>query len=430
MNDIKRLVPNLRFPAFTEDGEWREQEFSSLFAFLPNNTLSRADLQEGKGDVYNVHYGDVLIKLNSYTDIQQGKLPAIKTVNDIDKYLKVRLQDGDIVIADTAEDEAVGKCTEIVNVHDTIVVSGLHTIPCRPQIKFAQAYLGYYINSNAFHSKLLPIMQGVKVTSISKTALQNIDLVYPESLEEQKKIAECLSSIDAYIFSINEKVEQLKAHKKSLLQKLFPQGGKTIPEYRFPEFNTEWKKVTLGDIFVERREHSTITDDLPQLSFTIEEGVIYPNNKKTNKRDFLINDKDNKKYLVTYIDDIIYNPANVIYGAIHKNSLCNGVVSPIYKIFSTSQDASFMEYIVRMPEFIQKMSTYMEGTVLKLRTLKPESFLKMEVFIAPSLAEQRKIAECLSSIDKTIEYYTKKSIILEQHKKGLMQQLFPKLKEL
>ena len=158
--------------------------------------------------------------------------------------------------------------------------------------------------------------------------------------------------------------------------------------------------------------------------------VIYPDNKKTNKRDFLINDKDHKKYLVTYIDDIIYNPANVIYGAIHKNSLCNGVVSPIYKIFSTSQDASFMEYIVRMPEFIQKMSTYMEGTVLKLRTLKPESFLKMEVFIAPSLAEQRKIAECLSSVDNTIEYYNQKLVILEQHKKGLMQQLFPKLKEL
>lgn len=430
MNTEKKLVPLLRFPAFQQNEEWKEQKFGSLFSFLPNNTLSRADMKEGKGDVYNVHYGDVLIKLNSYTDIQQGKLPAIKTVNDIDKYLKARLQDGDIVIADTAEDEAVGKCTEIVNVHDTIVVSGLHTIPCRPQIKFAQAYLGYYINSNAFHSKLLPIMQGVKVTSISKTALQNIDLVYPESLEEQKKIAECLSSIDAYIISINEKVEQLKAHKKSLMQKMFPQKGQTAPVFRFPEFNTEWKKVTLGDIFVERREHSTITDDLPQLSFTIEEGVIYPNNKKTNKRDFLINDKDNKKYLVTYIDDIIYNPANVIYGAIHKNSLCNGVVSPIYKIFSTSQDASFMEYIVRMPEFIQKMSTYMEGTVLKLRTLKPESFLKMEVFIAPSLAEQRKIAECLSSIDKTIEYYTKKSVILEQHKKGLMQQLFPKLKEL
>ena len=210
------------------------------------------------------------------------------------------------------------------------------------------------------------------------------------------------------------------------MQKLFPQKGQIAPVFRFPEFNTEWKKVTLGDIFVERREHSTITDDLPQLSFTIEEGVIYPNNKKTNKRDFLINDKDNKKYLVTYIDDIIYNPANVIYGAIHKNSLCNGVVSPIYKIFSTSQDASFMEYIVRMPEFIQKMSTYMEGTVLKLRTLKPESFLKMEVFIAPSLAEQRKIAECLSSVDNTIEYYNQKLVILEQHKKGLMQQLFPK----
>lgn len=77
--------------------------------------------------------------------------------------------------------------------------------------------------------------------------------------------------------------------------------------------------------------------------------------------------------MVTYRDDIIYNPANVIYGAIHKNSLCNGVVSPIYKIFYTDQNADFMECIVRKPSFIQEMTIFMEGTVKKLKTLKPES---------------------------------------------------------
>ena len=145
---IDKHIPRLRFPEFQNEGAWNESLFGDLFMFLPNNTLSRADLKEGAGNVYNVHYGDVLIKLNAYTDIQSEKLPAIKNVADISKYQNARLQNGDIVIADTAEDETVGKCTEIGNTQETVVVSGLHTIPCRPKMKFAQAFLGYYINSN------------------------------------------------------------------------------------------------------------------------------------------------------------------------------------------------------------------------------------------------------------------------------------------
>jgi hypothetical protein len=102
---------------------------------------------------------------------------------------------------------------------------------------------------------------------------------------------------------------------------MFPQAGETKPLVRFKGFDEDWKKVTLSEIFIERHEISTITEGLPQLSFTIAEGVIKPEDRKSNKRDFLIKDKDSKKYLVTYYDDIIYNPANVVYGAIHKNGL-------------------------------------------------------------------------------------------------------------
>ena len=400
MNTKKELIPQLRFPEYTHANSfWLENLVGdSIKTLAPPKKLQSNDYKE------------------------TGKYPII----DQSQEFICGYSDDDSALINKNSKELIvfGDHTCVLKFIDFPFIQGADGIkifePKRAD-EIDVRYLYQYLLSSRIESK-----EYKRHFSELKEKL----FLYPKTINEQTKIADCLFSIDSNISSINEKVEKIKAHKKRLMKKMFPQKGQTAPVFRFPEFNTEWKKVTLGDIFVERREHSTITDDLPQLSFTIEEGVIYPDNKKTNKRDFLINDKDNKKYLITYIDDIIYNPANVIYGAIHKNSLCNGVVSPIYKIFSTSQDASFMEYIVRMPEFIQKMSTYMEGTVLKLRTLKPESFLKMEVFIAPSLAEQRKIAECLSSIDKTIEYYTKKSVILEQHKKGLMQQLFPKLKEL
>ena len=200
----------------------------------------------------------------------------------------------------------------------------------------------------------------------------------------------------------------------------------SIPKVRFHGFKEKWREESLSKLFVERHEISTITESLPQLSFTISEGVIYPNDRKSNKRDFLIKDITNKKYLVTYVGDIIYNPANVIYGAIHRNSLCNGVVSPIYKIFKTEQDSNFMECVVRNPSFISQLSMKTEGTVTKLKTLKPESFLEMIVKIAPSIDEQQKIASYFQSLDSLIQTISKKLASLKQIKAASLQSMFPR----
>lgn len=198
-----------------------------------------------------------------------------------------------------------------------------------------------------------------------------------------------------------------------------------IPKVRFHGFKEKWKEESLFKLFVERHEISTITESLPQLSFTISEGVIYPDDRKSNKRDFLIKDILSKKYLVTYIGDILYNPANVIYGAIHRNSLCDGVVSPIYKIFKTEQDSNFMECVVRNPSFISQLSMKTEGTVTKLKTLKPRSFLEMIVKIAPSIYEQRKIASYFQTLDSLIQTTSKKLASLKQIKAASLQSMFP-----
>lgn len=426
MEKLDKIKPLLRFPAFIQDGEWKEQKFGGLFAFLPNNTLSRADLKEGEGDIYNLHYGDVLIKLNSYTDVQRDKLPAIKTVDDIERYRKACLKDGDIVIADTAEDETVGKCTEIVNVHNTLVVSGLHTIPCRPQIKFAQAYLGYYMNSNAFHNKLLPIMQGVKVTSISKSALQNIDLAFPESLEEQQKIAECLSSIDSYISSINEKVEQLKAHKKSLMQKLFPQGGQTVPEYRFSEFPKDgtWKKMKLGDVTTVINRRNKSSRSLPIYSISNKDGFVLQS-EQFDGLDSESRGYDISLYKIVGRNTFAYNPARINIGSIgYSGNLKEVLISSLYVCFKTTDelDDEFLQCFLKTAEFNQAVENNVEGGIRSY--LFYENFSRIRIAL-PSLQEQKKIATTILSIDDVISKYTNKVSLLNDYKKGLMQQLFP-----
>lgn len=184
-----------------------------------------------------------------------------------------------------------------------------------------------------------------------------------------------------------------------------------------------WIEYELDEILTERNELHLITEDAPQLSFTIEQGVIYPENKKTNKRDFLMKDRDNKKFLLTEYNDIIYNPANLKFGAIHRNALGRGVVSPIYAIFYTDQHPEFIEGIVTNPAFIKRSLKYLEGTVVKLMTLKPRDFVKMRVWI-PCLEEQKKVADFLNVINEIIDTSETEVKNLELQKKAVVNSLF------
>ena len=131
------------------------------------------------------------------------------------------LVDGDVVFADTAEDETVGKCTEVSDIDHQKVISGLHTIPCRPHGKFACGFLGFSLNAPAFHNQLLPLMQGIKVTSISKSALKDTIICYPKSVKEQKLIGNTLQAVNTLITLHQRKLDKLKNIKKALLDKMF-----------------------------------------------------------------------------------------------------------------------------------------------------------------------------------------------------------------
>ena len=190
-------MPEIRFKGFTDP--WEQRKLDEAFDFtVPNNTLSRAELNQESGSVRNVHYGDVLIKYGSVLDAQNDELPFI-TERSKDDFKGALLQNGDIIIADTAEDETTGKVCEIVNIQDKDVVAGLHTMVCRPKNKTAEGYFGYYMNSSSYHHQLLPLMQGIKVLSLSKTNVQKTTVKYPKDKAEQQKIADCLRRIDTLI---------------------------------------------------------------------------------------------------------------------------------------------------------------------------------------------------------------------------------------
>ena len=195
--------------------------FTDGFRLLQNNTFSRDDLSYDVGDVRNIHYGDVLIKYGTVTDIGALSVPCIKPDRNIEKFSSSSyLRNGDIVFADTAEDYTVGKATEIVGVTHQRVLSGLHTIPCRPHDRFAPMFLGHYFNSYHFRRQIYRMIQGIKVSSISKSEIAKTTILTPPC-DVQRKVASVLSEVDHLIEKEAETAIVLQKIRCGLLQQLF-----------------------------------------------------------------------------------------------------------------------------------------------------------------------------------------------------------------
>ena len=216
----KRGLSNKLFEDYSNN--WIAAKFADVFKLLQNNTFSRAELTCEETEILNIHYGDVLIKYGDILDLSKVcDIPFIKNNIDLKRYSETSyLKNGDVVIADTAEDYTVGKTIEIFSASGKRILSGLHTIPCRSLVSFEAKYLGYYLNSYSFRKQILPLIQGTKVSSISKSELQKVKVKYPEP-KEQKRIVSILSLIDEKIYIAEHQLTFLKICKDGLLQQMF-----------------------------------------------------------------------------------------------------------------------------------------------------------------------------------------------------------------
>ncbi|WP_312654128.1 restriction endonuclease subunit S [Aminipila sp.] len=186
------------------DGEWNTIPFNEYFTLLPTNTYSREQLSD-RGAIGNIHYGDVLTKYGCVLS-QNDYIPRVIDTSKLNarQYLKKN----DVIIADTAEDDTVGKAVQVGDVNMPLV-SGLHTMACRPNYPTADGFLGYYINSNFYHDQILPYVTGIKVSSISKKSIGKTEIYIPVDVEEQQAIASVLAAMDEEIKSLEVEVAKI-----------------------------------------------------------------------------------------------------------------------------------------------------------------------------------------------------------------------------
>ena len=361
--------------------DWEQRKLGEVLVSLQNNTLSRADLSNETGIAKNVHYGDVLIKFGEVLDVSEEKLPMISDKSVLTKYKASFLQNGDVIVADTAEDSTVGKCSEIAGLNDEVVLSGLHTIPYRPIEKFASGYLGYYLNSSAYHKQLIPLMQGIKVTSISKSAMQNTEIVYPKSVEEQGKIGNYFQSLDHLITLHHRECVILRKMKVN-----------------------DWEQRKLNEIADRVSEKNKNNEFSEPFTNSAEQGII-------SQRDYfdreIVNNENLNGYYIVRNDDFIYNPRISVtapVGPINRNRLGrNGVMSPLYTVFRTHDiNNLYLEFYFKTTKWHRFMKLNGDsGARFDRFTISSTQFMEMPIPY-PMLDEQIKIGEYFDTLDHLI----------------------------
>lgn len=233
-------------------------------------------------------------------------------------------------------------------------------------------------------------------------------------IEEQQKIAAILTTQDKVIELKEKRLAEKQRQKKYFMQQLFT--GKK----RLPGFSGEWKKTELKNILYERKTYSPKGLEYPHVTLSAE--GIFPKSERYD-RDHLVRDED-KEYKITHKGDICYNPANLKFGAICENTFGDAIFSPIYVTFEVEENICkeyIANYLMRW-DFINAVRKYEEGTVYERMAVKPEDFLKFEIFL-PQIEEQTAIAEVLSAADREIELLQQDIEQEKQKKKALMQLL-------
>ncbi len=417
MSKAKTLLPKLRFPEFRGAAGWKPvtlQEastpvtervgeriltpvsISAGFGFVPQAEKFGRDISGNQYQLYTVvRDGDFVYNKGNSLKFPQGCVYQLQGWGQVaapNVFICFRLKDGysNVFFQNCFEQNMHGK-----------------------QLK-------KHITSGARSNGLL---------NINKENFFGVEIPTP-SLTEQQKIAECLNSVDELIAAQARKVDALKIHKKGLMQQLFPRTGETQPRLRFPEFQNagEWEVRTIGDMFRLINGCAFKPEDWKPTGTPI----IRIQNLNDPFAEFNYSQAPVPERNRVESGDLLFAWSGTLgssFGARVWNGPSGVLNQHIFKVLMDEQQITLqfaLLVLTRVEEDIAKKS---HGFKASFVHVKKSDLVKVELPL-PSLPEQQRIADCLTSLDALIAAQTQKLEALKTHKKGLMQQLFPSPEEI
>ena len=388
-------VPEIRFAGFTDP--WEQRKLGELF-FESNERSSSMEILSvsvAKG-IYPASESD--------RDTNPGaSLVNYKVVHKGDVvYNSMRMWQG-----------AVGSSD-----YDGIVSPAY--VVARPTIELDSTCFGYLLKRPEMLYKYLCDSQGNSkdTQTLKYDRFADIEATMPANLEEQRAISACLESVDHLITLHQRKYDKLVIFKKSMLEKMFPKDGESVPEIRFAGFTDPWEQRKLGELFFESNERSS---SMEILSVSVAKG-IYPaseSDRDTNPGASLVN------YKVVHKGDVVYNSMRMWQGAVGSSDY-DGIVSPAYVVArpTIELDSTCFGYLLKRPEMLYKYLCDSQGNSKDTQTLKYDRFADIEATMPANLEEQRAISACLESVDHLITLHQRKLELLQNIKKSLLDKMF------
>ncbi|MFA7361698.1 MAG: restriction endonuclease subunit S [Candidatus Kapaibacterium sp.] len=422
--ETNKLIPDLRFHEFVNDGEWVNRSIDSVGDVVTGSTPSKEDKEYWGGEFVWVTAQDFKEKyiFNSVLKLtQKGK--------DKSRVIPVN----SVLVTCIASIGLNG-----INKVECATNQQINSVICNSQNHFEFIY--YAISHNNIRLKNMAGQTAVPI--ISKSVFEKFTIQTPQTHKEQLKIASCLSSLDEVIANHNQKLATLKLHKKGLMQNLFPQEGETVPKYRFPEFvnDVEWEQRSIIDTADKKVKWSftggPFGSNLKASDYT-SKGIRIIQLQNIGDGEFnddykIYTSEEKANELLScniYSGEIIISKMGDPVGrACIIPSFLNRCVMASDGIRLVVDEKKYSKYFIyslinskRIREAIEKKAT---GSTRKRIGL--DELRGIELIIPKELDEQQKIAECLSSLDALIKEQEERIEQLKLHKKGLMQGLFPK----
>ncbi len=413
------LIPKLRFPEFKDCGEWNINAISKIGKTV-NGLSGKKGTDFGSGKPY-VQYKQVFDK--SFIDFSECNKIEIS-----DDENQNQLQLGDILFTTSSEtSDEVGFASVITEQPNEPTYLNSFCFILRPyDIKSINPNFSRYLfHCPIYRKSVSSIAQGSTRYNLSKGAFLKLQIPIPKP-QEQQKIASCLSSLDELIETHRRKLELLKQHKKGLMQNLFPKEGEKVPKLRFKEFENcgEWEEKKLGNLGEPKmckrilKSQTTLINSKGNIPF-------YKIGTFGQEADAFISEELYKKYKLKYSfpnkGDILISAS----GTIGRLVIYDGL--PAY-----FQDSNIV-WLEHNEENVINSLLYYCYSIIKWQTsdggiikrLYNSDLKNIEIAFPKNKKEQEKIVSCLSSLDDLITAQTEKIKQLKQHKKGLMQGLFP-----
>lgn len=418
LDQHSRLVPALRFPEFRDADGW---EFKTLNHLLSEPKQRNRNLKYGPGDVLSVsgEYGcvnQIEFMGRSYAGVSVKDYHVVETGDVVYTKSPLKVAPFGIIKANKGRNG---------------IVSTLYAV-YRPTANARADYIDHYFSRNYnLNSYLQPI---VKKGAKNDMKVKNSDVltgsVWVPKVDEQKKIADCLASIDTLIAAEADKLEALKDHKKGLMQQLFPrperiENGKrlpaeTKPRLRFAEFKdaSEWQEKTVGTSSKSFSGGTPSTTDPSyyggDIAFIRSAEIDAVGTELTITKKGLINSSAK----MVNVGDVLI----AMYGANSGNaaiSRINGAINQAVLCLRHESDNAFLyQYWCSRQKWVTEK--YLQGGQGNLSA----EIIKSVSMPTPTEAEQEKIANFLNSLDRVVAAQHERVLTLKHHKSGLMQRLF------